>query len=345
MTHGTRNTLADSYAYCERLTRREAGNFYPAFRLLPRPQRLAMCALYAFMRVADDLSDAPGPVADKRGPLADWREQLDRALAGRPTHRLHPALAHAVRAYGVPPTYLHDVLDGVGMDLDTARYETFEDLYKYCYRVASAVGLACIHVWGFDGEGAKAHAEAAGVAFQLTNILRDLAEDAARDRVYLPREDLARFGYDEERLRRGERDESFRALMCFEADRARAYYEASRPLEGLLRRPGRAVFRLMARTYRGLLEEIEARDYDVFGGRVRLGRWRKLWFALQALPLCWAGAWWSASVGPTGKAVGWTPPTARADGGRCPPYGGAGPTRSARTAGPLRPAPPASGPT
>jgi phytoene synthase len=246
-----------------------------------------MCALYAFMRVADDLSDGPEAMTEKRALLDDWRRQLDRALAGTYTHRLHPAFHHTVASYGIPPQYLADVLDGVCMDLEPVRYETFADLYPYCYRVASAVGLACIHIWGFERPEAKGFAESAGIAFQLTNILRDLAEDAARGRVYLPREDLRRFGYSEEQLRRGERDDSFRRLMRFEAERARSYYEAARPLAGLLRPAGRAVYLVMARTYRDLLEAIEKRDYDVFSGRVRLSRWHKLWLALRALPVRW----------------------------------------------------------
>jgi 15-cis-phytoene synthase len=279
--------LADSYDFCERLARREAGNFYHAFRLLPRPQRRAMCALYAYMRVADDLSDGPEPIPEKRALLDAWRQQLDLALAGRYSHRLHPAFDHTVRTCGIPRQYLVAVLDGVCMDLEPVRYDTFADLYPYCYRVASAVGLACIHIWGFERPEAKVPAEAAGIAFQLTNILRDLAEDAARGRVYLPREDLERFGYTEDRLRQGVRDEPFRRLMQFEAERARSYYEAARPLVPLLKPPGRAVFLVMARTYRALLEAIVKRDYDVFSGRVRLSRWHKMWLALQALPVRW----------------------------------------------------------
>ncbi len=279
--------LARSYAYCERLARREAGNFYHAFRVLPRDQRRAMCALYAFMRVTDDLSDGPGLPAAKRGQLDDWWKRLDQALAGVDSHRLHPALRHTVESFGVPRGHLDDVIKGVRSDLDTVRYATFADLYRYCYRVASAVGLACIHVWGFRGERAKAHAESAGIAFQLTNILRDLGEDASRDRVYLPREDLDRFGYSEERLRRGERDDRFRALMHFEVQRARDYYRASRPLTQYLPPAGRAVFQVMAQTYGGLLDAIERRDYDVFSSRVRLSPWRKLQFAVQALPVRW----------------------------------------------------------
>jgi phytoene synthase len=276
-----------SYAYCERLARRLAGNFYHAFRLLPAGQRRALCALYAFLRIADDLSDGPAPTPAKRAALASWRRQLGDALAGTYAHPVHPALHHAVVTFGIPPRHLEDVLDGVGMDLETDRYATFADLYRYCYRVASAVGLACIHVWGFAGEEAPAHAEAAGIAFQLTNILRDLGEDASRGRVYLPGEDLERFGYGAEQLARGVRDDRFRELMRFQAERAAAYYESAAPLAGLLRPAGRAVFLVMMRTYRGLLDAIVRRDYDVFSSRVRLGGCYKLWQAVRVLPVLW----------------------------------------------------------
>jgi 15-cis-phytoene synthase len=282
--------LLRSYAYCERLARREAGNFYHAFRMLPLNQRRAMCALYAFMRVTDDLTDGPGDAAAKRTPLDAWRRQLDEALAGRYSHPLHAAFHHTVSRHHIPRQYLLDVLDGVGMDLGPVHYETFADLYRYCYRVASAVGLACIHIWGFADERAKEYAEAAGIGFQLTNILRDVGEDAARGRVYLPAEDLERFGYPAESLRRGEGSEAFRALMQFEAERARGYFEAARPLAGLLRPPGRAVFLVMTRTYRALLEAIVRRDFDVFSRRVRVSSWRKLWLAAQALPVRWGWA-------------------------------------------------------
>jgi phytoene synthase len=284
------SALRRSYGYCERLSRRQAGNFYPAFRVLPGPQRQAMCALYAFLRIADDLSDEPGEPADKRRALAGWRQGLDRALRGDYGHALHSALHDTVVRYAIPREYLEAALDGVEMDLAPVRYPTFADLRLYCYRVASAVGLACIHVWGFTGEQARAHAESAGIAFQLTNILRDLGEDAGRGRVYLPAEDLERFGYDPERLRRGERDEHFRALMRFQVERARGFYEAGWQLLPLLRPAGRAVFLVMARTYRGLLDAIERRDYDVFSSRVRLSRWRKLWLAARALPVRWGWA-------------------------------------------------------
>jgi phytoene synthase len=277
-------TLARSYRYCQRLARREAGNFYHAFRVLPRAQRLSMCALYAFMRLTDDLGDGAGTPAEKRGPLCRWREQLDQALSGRYSHRLHAALHHAVRAHNIPRQYLDAVLDGVEMDLDITRYATFADLYRYCYRVASAVGLACIHIWGFRDDSARAYAESAGIAFQLTNILRDLREDAARGRVYLPQEDLDRYHYPAEGFLPGQRDDRFRALMRFEIERARNFYKAGLPLADFLPPAGRAVFLVMVRTYSGLLDVIERRDYDVFTERVRLSTWHKLRLVAKVLP-------------------------------------------------------------
>jgi phytoene synthase len=282
--------LAHSHAYCRDLARREARNFYPAFRLLPRGQRRGMCALYAFLRIADDLGDNTGAPQMKRQALGDWQRRLHEALDGHYSHPLHAALHDSIRRFHIPPEHLDHVLDGVVMDLDVNRYATFDDLYRYCYRVASAVGLACLPIWGCTDARAAAPAEAAGIAFQLTNILRDLGEDAERGRVYLPGEDLQRFGYAEEGLKTGVRDDAFQALMRFQAERARSYYEAAGPLIGLLPPAGRAVFLVMLRTYRGLLRAIERRDFDVFSSRVRLSRLHKVWLAVQALPVRWGWA-------------------------------------------------------
>ncbi|MFN4261093.1 MAG: phytoene/squalene synthase family protein [Gemmataceae bacterium] len=284
-------TLVRSYAYCEKLARRQAGNFYPAFRLLPSTQRRGMCALYAFMRVTDDLADDAGSVADKAAALNDWRLALRLTLEEATyRHPLLPAVHHTVERFAIPAEYLHDVLDGVMMDLDTRVYQTFDELYRYCYRVASAVGLACIHIWGFHAEQAKVHAEALGIAFQLTNILRDLAEDAERGRIYLPHEELQRFDYGAEELERGAINDRFRALMRFQIERARRYYQSADLLLPLLRPAGRAVAQVMTCTYRGLLDVIEQRDYDVFSTRVRLSGWRKLGLVVQALPVRWGWA-------------------------------------------------------
>jgi phytoene synthase len=271
----------------------KAGNFYHGFRLLPRAERLGTCALYAFLRVADDIADADVPAEQRRRSLRGWREQLSDALVGQFSHPLHAALEDTVKRFRIPTGYLELALDGVGMDLEIRRYETFDDLYAYCYRVASVVGLACIHIWGYQGESAKKYAEAAGIAFQLTNILRDLAEDVAHDRIYLPRCDLSAFAYTENDLRRGVRDRRFTELMEFQARRAHKYYEEGERLLPHLSPPGRAVFLVMMRTYRGLLEAMERLQYDVFSRRIRLSRCRKLWFALRALPVrCgWRSKW------------------------------------------------------
>src|SRR4051812_26269549 len=193
--------LRSSYRFCCDLSRREARNFYYSFLLLPADRRRSMCALYAFLRHTDDLADEPGPADTKRSALDSWRLDLDRSLAGHPDSWPGlPALADTVRRHAIPPKHLNDVIDGCLMDLEPRPYATFDDLYAYCYRVASAVGLSCLHIWGYRSESGRAEqlAEACGIALQLTNILRDVREDARSGRIYLPREDLDRFGVDPE---------------------------------------------------------------------------------------------------------------------------------------------------
>src|SRR5207253_4609797 len=199
-------------------------------------------------------------------------------------HPLYPALHDTVQRYAVPRAYLDAVLDGVEMDLFKTSYETFAELYRYCYRVASAVGLACIHVWGFEDPKAIDYAESAGIALQLTNILRDLGEDAGRGRIYLPQQELEHFHYQPEQLARGERNGQFDELMAFQVQRARGYYQAAQPLSRLLKPAGRAVFKVILGTYEELLNAIEACAYDVFSQRIRVSRWRKMSLVAQAIP-------------------------------------------------------------
>lgn len=286
-------SVSASYAWCERLARRTAGNFYHAFRLLPRQQRRSMCALYAFLRLADDLGDGPWSLETRRAALARWRSALSAALLGEFRHPVYPALNDAIHRHSIPVRHLEEVLTGVEMDLDVSRYATFADLYRYCYHVASAVGLACIHIWGYRGESAPVAAEAAGIALQLTNILRDLSEDAARGRIYLPLEELQRFGYSPEELQAAVYNASFRELMRYQVCRAVDFYTQAAPLLDCLPPPGRAVFLVMVRTYRALLDEIVRRQYDIFRDRVRVPGWRKTWFVLSALPVrcgLWRGS-------------------------------------------------------
>lgn len=278
------NTTA-SYRYCHQLTRRTARNFYPAFLALPRSQRRGMEALYAFMRVTDDLADEAGDPEVKRIALRQWREQLSASLTNQHTHALHPALADTIRRFHIPVRYLELVIEGVEADLNPVRIASYEELYAYCYRVASAVGLACVHIWGFRDESALRYAESAGIAFQLTNILRDLGEDRANGRVYLPESEWRAFDCPPEKW--NVTDESFRKFMRFQIDRAGAYYAEGRKLRPLLSPTGRGIFSTMIDTYQDLLIEIERRQGDVFSQRVRIPTWRKVYHLLTAFPRRW----------------------------------------------------------
>lgn len=247
-----------------------------------------MEALYAFLRATDDLADVPGDPAAKALALVDWRHNLRAALDGEPTHPVHPALTDVVRRHGIPEDLLFKVIDGVESDLRPVRFATFDDLYGYCYRVASAVGLACVRIWGYRGDDALRHAEAAGVAFQLTNILRDVAEDRRAGRVYLPQDEIARFGCPAAGWRAD--CPAFLSLMAFQADRTRRYYRSGDALRNHLTAEGRAVFGALAGTYRGLLEEIAHRRFDVFRDRVRLPKSSKAKLLLRAFRVRWGWA-------------------------------------------------------
>lgn len=292
----TAASLDESYRHCQRLAKRTAGNFYFSFLTLPRERFRAMCALYAFMRVTDDLGDSERPAEERRAGLSAWRGEVTRVLNGAsPEHPVLLALADVVKRHGIPRQSLFDVITGVEMDLGPVAIQTFDELRRYCHHVAGAVGLACIHVWGFHDDRALAAAEECGLAFQITNILRDLREDVNRDRIYLPREDLDRFGYSADDLRRSVVDDRFRNLMQFEVARAREHYAAARSLFEYVDAPGQPILDAMLRIYGGLLDEIERRGYDVFSRRVSLSRWRK-WSIT-------AGVWWRNRWGRRTKPV------------------------------------------
>ena len=275
------NAVEQSYAWSKRIARSRAKNFYYSFVLLSGQQRKAMCAIYAFMRHCDDLSDEPGA---SREALERWRGELSDALEGRFSgHPVWPGFHHTVRRFGIPHEYFFEMIDGVISDLEPRRFESFEQLYKYCYQVASVVGLTTIHIFGFDTKSALPLAEKCGVAFQLTNILRDIREDAGRGRIYLPAEDLRRFGVTEDDLRGGVRSPEFLKLMAFEAARARAYYDESRPLLDLIHPRSRSSLWALITIYSRLLERIERTNYDVFARRVRLSPVEKSWIIVKAL--------------------------------------------------------------
>jgi 15-cis-phytoene synthase len=249
--------------------------------------------------LVDDVSDAPaaapsesaepGALAQKRSVLARWRALLDQAVAGDTSgHPILPAFADTLRRYQIPPRYFHDLVSGAEMDLTETRYATFERLREYCYRVAGVVGLTCLHVFGFSDPHAPDLAERLGIAFQLTNILRDVPADLALGRVYLPAEDLARFGCSAEELARGVVTPSLRELLRAQAERAWRFYAEGARLLRLVDRDSRAALWALVRIYSGLLARIEDRDFDVFSSRVRLTAPEKARILLRARL-----GWWS----------------------------------------------------
>lgn len=277
-------SVAESFDYCRALARRTARNFYYSFLTLPRDRLQAMCVLYSFMRVTDDLGDSDQPPAARAAALRDWQTGLLAACqSGASEHPVLPALVDVVGRYRIPVRYLLDVIAGVEMDLQPVSFPTFDRLADYCYHVAGAVGLACIHLWGFHDDRAPQAAIDCGMAFQLTNILRDLREDAERGRIYLPAEDLQQFCLTPAELASGDGNERFARLMQFEVSRAREYYARARPLYDYLDPPGKPILETMLRIYGGLLDEIERRRYDVFTRRIELSCGRKLFIAGHVL--------------------------------------------------------------
>ena len=241
-----------------------------------------MCAVYTFMRHCDDLSDEPGA---SREALEQWRRSQSVALAGGPldAHPVMPALIDTIERYRIPREYFYQMIEGVLTDLEPHAFETFAELYHYCYKVASIVGLTIIHIFGFKSKEALALAEKCGIAFQLTNILRDIREDAERGRQYLPMEDLAHFQVFPHELKSEVHTSNFIELMRFETERARRYYNESAPLLQLVDTPSRPSLWALIAIYSRLLERIRKRGYRVLSGRISLSGWEKSWIVMQAL--------------------------------------------------------------
>jgi phytoene synthase len=277
--------IEKSYRYCEQVARASGSNFFLAFHTLPRTMFREMCVLYAFMRQTDDLGDeAALPVQERQANINRWREDLAAVLKGEyAAGRSLPALADVVLKRSIPHEYLFDVIRGVEGDLSPRRFLTLAELEAYCFQVAGAVGLCCLRIWGFRGNEPREAAVACGNAFQLTNILRDLQEDSATGRLYLPAEDLTRFGYSEEDLVAGKRSPAFRQLMKFEVKRAWNYYDQALPLRNVLSPPGRRILLAFMDLYSSLLSQIEQANYDIFTTRIRLSRWKKLSVGLRCL--------------------------------------------------------------
>jgi len=281
--------LIASYRSAEAVARSRS-NFYYSFVVLPLEKRRAFCAVYAFMRHCDDISDGEASLEDKRKMLRGWRSQLDLAYSGDSAENpILPAFRDTVRNFSIPVEYFHWIIDGAEMDLNAHQYETFDALYKYCFNVASAVGLVCLQIFGFVEERAKKYAEQCGIAFQLTNILRDIKEDAERGRIYIPGEDLRKFGYLAEEIQQGVLDERFRKLMRFETERAREYYSEARKLLPLVEKESKPALWAMIEIYQRILDRIAQRQFDVFHDRVHLASSEKIGIALKALAMRFTG--------------------------------------------------------
>ena len=289
-------SLDESYAQCVALTKERARNFHFAFSVLPPERYRGICALYAFTRTADDLSDDEPEPRRALAAAQAWREAFARALAGdfpapaaapgseslpAAAYEILPALADTMRRYSIPPQYMHELITGTEMDARQKRYEKWEDTYRYCYRVASVIGIMTIHVFGCSDPRGIPLAEKTGIAFQMTNILRDLAEDAGRGRIYLPLEDLRAHAVSEEELLAAKDSPAIRRLVKFEAARAQEYYLAAPALLPLIAGESRDALGSLVAIYQRLLQEIERRDYDVLSSRVTLSKAEKMRLAAR----------------------------------------------------------------
>ncbi|MGH8013508.1 MAG: presqualene diphosphate synthase HpnD [Candidatus Binataceae bacterium] len=283
---GQAAVLELDYARCAEITRRASSNFYYAFMLLPVERRRALHAVYAFCRFIDDIAD--DGMAKPELMLGRWRAELASVFEGTPSHAISRALADNVYRFNIPRRYLEEIIDGVEMDLTRKRYASFEELSLYCRRVASAVGLICIEIFGYRNPNTRIYAERLGLAFQLTNIIRDVREDGERGRIYLPLEDLHRFDVAEDEILRGVYSPRFRALMAFEAERARSYYQEAAAALAPDDRPTMIAAEGMRLIYGALLERIVRSNFQVFDKRHSLSASHKLYLVGRA----WAGSRW-----------------------------------------------------
>ena len=274
-----RATLADlesAYEECRSITRREAKNFYYAFLTLPPARRRAISVIYAFCRHCDDSVDTEGVTEEKLASLSRIREDLTKAYQHAATPPLFLALTDVAHRYDIPQDHFQDIISGVESDLVKNRYHDFQELRHYCYQVASVVGLICLQIFGYQDSQARQHAIDLGLAMQLTNITRDVKEDLDMGRIYLPQDEMARFGYSEQDLRAGTVNQPFIDLMRFQAQRAKEYFHSGFQLLSYLSLRSRACPAVLGQLYCKVLDRIESADYDVLHHRVTLTKGEKL---------------------------------------------------------------------
>ncbi len=264
------------YQESREITRREAKNFYYAFLTLPQERRRAIYVAYAFCRYCDDAVDTAESVDQKMATLQSLHASLNDAYTGRTSDPLFLALADVADRHDIPEEYFKQVIHGVESDLTKVRYQDFEELRNYCYQVASVVGLICLQIFGYKDGSAREHAIDLGLAMQLTNIARDIQEDLGLGRIYLPQDEIARFGYSEEALEAGIVNESFINLMRFQAQRARGYFDSGFKLLPYLSPRSRACPAVMGQLYSKVLQRIEEAEFDVFQHRISLSKTEKL---------------------------------------------------------------------
>jgi phytoene synthase len=262
-------------------------NFYYAFVFLPKKKREAIFAAYAFSRHTDDIIDDAPSKDQAKHDIDIWRNELQACYHGSPTHPIAINLQNTLQDFAIPKEHFVALIDGVEMDLVKNRYETFDELYQYCYRVASVVGLICIEIFGYSNPQTKDYAINLGLALQLTNIMRDVHTDYLQNRIYLPAEDFETFSYTEKDLAQQHYNSSFVKMMTFQATRTQHYYQEAARLLPKADRPKMFPAEIMGKIYAGLLSQIEKADYNIFDSKIRLSNPHKLSIALKY----WMGSW------------------------------------------------------
>jgi phytoene synthase len=278
-------SLEQAYRHCRDVTRRSGSSFAAAFWMLSEPRRRALHAVYAFCRMADDIADDPQVQGDRARLLERWRSELSKAYQGSSSHPVGIALADSADRYGLPKSLFEELLEGVAWDLLETEIETYEELRRYCFRVASTVGLLLVRILGYRHPNTLAYAEEMGIAVQLTNVLRDVGPDARDGRVYLPRADRERFGVTDAMLQGPDLADELRLLLGLYAERARIQYERAEALLPAEDRRRLRAAQAMGAIYRAMLDELQQRSFPCLRETVRLSRARRLWIAGAA----WAG--------------------------------------------------------
>lgn len=271
--------LKDAQQYCLDLTVKSGSSFYYAFKFLAPAQRTAMQALYAFCREVDDIVDELQDEATARKELNHWRTRIDELAQGKTSHPITLALADAMQTYNLQTTYMQELIDGMEMDLDQTRYNTFSDLQLYCYRAASVVGLLSAEIFGYTNPQTTKYAHDLGLAFQLTNITRDIAEDSQRGRIYIPQDELDRFNVSPAHLSLKTTTPEAKKLFAFQVERARSYYDQAESKLPVEDRYSQRVGLVMSGVYRCILDDIERKDYALLESRISPSKLKKTWVA------------------------------------------------------------------